>query len=190
MYLQLGFLHIADLAGYDHILFITILCAVYPFAQWKKVLVLITAFTLGHTTTLALSSMNIINIPSRIIEFLIPVTIFITATANILQKTEQVGQKSQWIKYGTALFFGLIHGLGFSYYLRSLLGQEENILLPLFSFNIGIEFGQLFIVLAVFILSFFAIRIVNGNSRVWNLFISITGMVISLFLIITRFPWK
>lgn len=190
MYLQLGFHHIADFVGYDHILFITMLCAIYPISQWKKILVLITAFTLGHSSTLALSSMNILNIPSKIIEFLIPITIFITASANILQKSEQVGQKSHWIKYALALFFGLIHGLGFSFYLRSLLGQEENILLPLFSFNVGIELGQLAIVLILALISFCILKLFSSRSHIWPLFLSITGMGISLILIVNRFPWK
>ena len=138
LYFQLGVTHITDIQGYDHILFLLTLCAVYTIKQWKNVLVLITAFTLGHCTTLVLATINILNIPSAVIEFLIPVTILLTAIANIVQKGDYVTPKLHAIKYMTALFFGLIHGLGFSNYLTSLLGLESNIVKPLFAFNIGI----------------------------------------------------
>lgn len=190
MYLQLGFQHIADFAGYDHILFIAMLCAVYSISQWKKILVLITAFTFGHSVTLALSTVNILDIPLKIIEFLIPITILITAITNILQNNLYNGQNSYWIKYTSAFFFGLIHGLGFSFYLKSLLGEEVYILLPLFSFNIGIESGQLIIVFILIVLSFILLKLFRISERLWSLILSVAGIGISLLLIVKRFPWK
>ena len=128
LYLSLGFHHIIDIHGYDHIVFILALCAGYSFSQIKNILILITAFTIGHTITLALSTLNIVNVDSALIEFLIPVTILITALTNLF-KTTRLQHK---FVYVVALFFGLIHGLGFSNYLKELLGKESSIIKPLF----------------------------------------------------------
>ena len=112
VYLKLGFQHILDLDGYDHILFIVALCAVYSIAHWKKVLILVTAFTIGHSVTLALSALDAVVFPSEIIEFLIPLTIFVTAVLNVVNKKEN--RRMVRYNYLLALFFGFIHGLGFS----------------------------------------------------------------------------
>ena len=189
LYLQLGFEHIADIAGYDHILFLLTLCGVYILKQWKNVLVLVTAFTIGHTVTLALATLNFIRISTDLIEFLIPVTIFITAIANILYKQTNFNRTLHLIKYATALFFGLIHGLGFSNYLRSLLGMEDSLVMPLFAFNIGIELGQLIIVGIILSISVLLIRKAGMIRREWNLILSGMGLGISLILMIERFPF-
>ncbi len=105
LYLRLGIDHIANLAGYDHILFIVALSIVYPLKQWRKLLILVTAFTIGHSTTLALATLNIIRIPTGIIEFLIPVTIFFTALANIIQRAEKISEVSHRFKYVAAHVF-------------------------------------------------------------------------------------
>jgi len=158
LYLSLGIDHIADFAGYDHILFLMALCAVYSIKQWAKVLILVTAFTLGHTLTLALATLDLIRIATGLIEFLIPVTIFVTGLWNIIQRSDAGDAASHRFKYSMALFFGLIHGLGFSNYLRSLLGTEQDLLLPLFSFNLGLELGQIIIVLGVLLLSLILVK--------------------------------
>ncbi|MBC8147379.1 MAG: HupE/UreJ family protein [Bacteroidetes bacterium] len=188
LYLKLGFEHIADLAGYDHILFIITLCAIYKLNQWRKVIILVTAFTIGHSVTLALATLKIINITTGLIEFLIPVTIFLTALGNILQNKEEVSKQLHYFKYATAMFFGLIHGLGFSNYLKSLLGLENSILGPLFSFNIGIEIGQLIIVMIIFAISYSLTDILKVKKRELNLVISGAGLGISLILLIERWP--
>ena len=189
LYLQLGIEHIADFKGYDHILFISTLCAVYLFKQWKQVLVLITAFTIGHTTTLALATLHVIHFSSKWIEFLIPITIFLTSVGNMFERNDLVKPGSQHIKYGTAMFFGLIHGLGFSFYLRSLLGVEHSIVLPLFAFNLGIELGQIMIVSFVLTLTFMLVNWLKFERREWSLVLSGAGMGISLILISQRIPW-
>ena len=189
LYLQLGIEHIADFKGYDHILFISTLCAVYLFKQWRQVLVLITAFTIGHTTTLALATLHIIHFSPKWIEFLIPVTIFLTSVGNMFERNDMVKPGSQHFKYGAALFFGLIHGLGFSFYLRSLLGIEHNIILPLFAFNIGIEMGQIIIVSIVLTLTYILVNWLKFARREWSLVLSGAGMGISLLLISQRIPW-
>ena len=152
LYFNLGREHIADLAGYDHILFVMALCLQYVVQDWKKILVLVTAFTIGHSITLALSVLNYLTVSTKWIEFLIPVTIMITASANVIQKSQPKDSKGSLI-YSLALFFGLIHGLGFSNYLKSLLGRDANIVSELLAFNIGLEVGQLLIVAALLLLS-------------------------------------
>ncbi len=189
MYLKLGISHITDLKGYDHILFLLTLCAVYTVSEWRRVLILITAFTIGHTSTLVLATFNIIRIDSGLIEFLIPLTIFITAISNILLKTENVSLRFHIFKYITAMFFGLIHGFGFSNYLRSLLLQEENLALPLFSFNLGIEIGQILIIIGIFLLAVIFIRFLKMAQRDWSLILSGMGLGVSIILMLERNPF-
>ena len=145
LYTQLGLRHITDINGYDHILFIVAFSAAYAYADLLKLLVLITAFTLGHSLTLALSVLNIVAINANIIETLIPITILVTCLSNIF--ISKLNNKKQ---YAIVLFFGLIHGLGFSNYLKAILGQSGNIILPLFSFNVGLELGQIIIITLFF----------------------------------------
>lgn len=146
LYLQLGLEHIADLEAYDHILFVLALCSVYSLKHWKAILTLVTAFTIGHSITLILTALKYIPLHSEVVELLIPITIFVTAILNIIQGTNINTKQSLGLKYALALIFGCIHGMGFSNFFQGLLGQEENIVLPLLSFNIGIEIGQLGIV--------------------------------------------
>ncbi|WP_316812066.1 HupE/UreJ family protein [Pedobacter heparinus] len=186
LYFQLGWQHILDWQGYDHILFIMVLCGTYTLTDWKKVLILVTAFTLGHSVTLALSVFEVITVNTPLIEFLIPVTIFITALSNIWSKRQK--PKGQKFKYTMALFFGLIHGLGFSNYLKSLLGKSSSITAELFAFNIGLEFGQLLIVAATLILSFILIWMVKIKRWDWNFFLSSAIFGISLVMAAERFP--
>jgi hypothetical protein len=183
LYFQLGIQHILDLDGFDHILFVMALCAIYILRDWKKIIILVTAFTVGHSLTLALATLNLIKVDTDLVEFLIPVTIGITAFSNILKPKPSTGKGLQ-INYLFALFFGLIHGLGFSNYLRSLLGKEASLFEPLLAFNIGLEVGQLVIV-AIFMT---AAGILNGiigvNRRDWALVISsiVLGMSIMMML--------
>jgi hypothetical protein len=148
LWFQTGFEHITDLAGYDHMLFLLILCSIYSFKNWDW-LILITAFTIGHSITLALSVLNVVKVPSAIIEFAIPLTIFLSAIFRWFQverDENQIVQKDQKV-YAITLVFGFIHGLGFSNMLRSLLGAQADILQPLLFFNLGLEVGQILIVL-------------------------------------------
>ena len=148
LWFQTGFEHITDLAGYDHMLFLLILCSVYSFRNWDW-LILITAFTIGHCITLALSVLNIIRLPSSLIEFAIPLTILSSAIFRWIQveKNENKSYQKDQKVYAVTLLFGLIHGLGFSNMLRSMLGSQADILQPLLFFNLGLEVGQIVIVL-------------------------------------------
>ncbi|NPA44871.1 MAG: HupE/UreJ family protein [Chlorobi bacterium] len=189
LYLQLGFEHITDFNGYDHILFLIALATVYMLKDWKKVLVLITAFTIGHSITLALSTLNYIKIPTDLIEFLIPVTIFISALSDLFFNKIKNKKGVHKLKYVLAMFFGLIHGLGFSNYLRSLLGGEENILSPLFAFNIGLEIGQIAIIIIYLSLLAVLVLVLKLSQKYIILITSSVIILISIFLMIDRFPY-
>ena len=189
LYFKLGLQHIADLKGYDHILFILTLCAVYSLKEWKKVLVLVTAFTIGHSLTLALATLDLIRVDGDLIEFLIPLTIFVTALANLFVRKQKGNSGLYYLRYAAALFFGLIHGLGFSNYLRSLLGSERGLVLPLFSFNVGIEVGQIIIVSLIMLLTKVVVDLLGLPKREWHVLLSGAGLGISLVLMLERFPF-
>jgi hypothetical protein len=180
MYLRLGFQHIIDINGYDHIVFVLVLCAGYSLNQISKVLILITAFTIGHSLTLALSTLKIVSIPSDLIEFLIPATILVTAVSNVLPLK---ASNNRFI-YVLTLFFGLIHGLGFSNYLKELLGRESNIFSALLAFNLGLELGQLLILGIYFIVLFVSVHLFKIRQDFWRIFISGAAFGISLILLI------
>lgn len=185
IYFQLGWQHILDFNGYDHILFVMVLCCSYVLKDWKKILWLVTAFTVGHSVTLALAAFKIVKVNSDWIEFLIPVTILITAIYNLPKRRKQ---RSPALLYSMALAFGFIHGLGFSNYLQSLLGKEANIFWPLLSFNIGLEFGQLIIVFFVILLSELMLKIFRVTNRDWSFFLSSAVVGISLIMALERIP--
>ncbi|WP_339608090.1 HupE/UreJ family protein [uncultured Roseivirga sp.] len=184
LYFQLGHEHILDIYGFDHILFVIALCAIYMAQDWKKVLILVTAFTIGHSITLALSTFELVNFRTDIIEFLIPVTIFITAFSNIIRKQNSVKPSVLNLNYFFALFFGLIHGLGFSNYLKSLLGKNESIITQLLAFNLGLELGQILIVVFFMIISFVFTGLFRVSRRDWNLVVSsaIAGIAITMMI--------
>lgn len=187
-YFEVGFGHIVSRSlGVDHILFIVALAIRYQFSDWKKLLVLVTAFTIGHSITLALSVFNIVNYSVAWIEFLIPVTIVITAISNFF--VTKFNFKSRFpLIYFFALFFGLIHGLGFSNYLKSMLGRQSSIIWELFAFNVGLEVGQLVIVLAMLIISFIFVNLLKCNRREFLLYISGGAFAVALLMAIDRFP--
>ena len=190
MYLRLGLEHILDINGYDHILFVLVLCAIYTVADWKKILVLVTAFTVGHSVTLALATFQVVKVDTDLIEMLIPVTILITAISNIFRSKST--RRASYINnnYVLALFFGLIHGLGFSNYLRALLGRDSSILKQLFAFNVGLEVGQIIIVGIFMLVSFILITVLGVRQRDWNLVISSAIAGISLILITQADYWN
>jgi hypothetical protein len=214
VYLELGFEHIADLGAYDHILFVVALSAGYALTHWRQLLILVTAFTVGHSVTLALATLRIITISSYLVEVLIPVTIIVTGLFNVVESrlfgaerpdVDGGGRGGGWvpsagdeeapsappsrarhIKYGLALFFGLIHGLGFSTFLRAVLGEEEGITLPLFSFNVGLEFGQIGILSVVLVLTFAMVQGLGVKAGNWALVLSGTTTVAALVMLVGR----
>lgn len=190
LYFVLGKDHILDyLNGYDHILFVVALCALYLVKDWKKLLILVTAFTIGHSITLALSTLNIVTVKADLIEFLIPLTIFITAVSNIFRQEENQSTLSLQVNYGYALFFGLIHGLGFSNYLKSILGQDESIFTQLLAFNLGLEFGQLIIVSIFLGIAFILVDLFGRSRRDWKQILSSAIAGIALVLMKDKIFW-
>ena len=171
LYLEIGFQHISDWRGIDHILFLAALCLRYQFSDWKKLLVLVTAFTIGHSITLALSVLSFIDVSGNWIEFLIPVTILITAVSNIFVKKFNFSTRFPAI-YFFALFFGCVHGLGFSNYLKSMLGNTSGVLPRLLAFNLGLEIGQLLIVLIILVISLVTVHLFRCNRREYILYFS------------------
>jgi len=170
-YLKLGFQHISDLAGYDHILFLIVLCAVYRIQQWRNILILVTAFTIGHSITLVLVSLDILSIPSKIIKFLIPLTIFLTALHNVVGP-ESVSKWRMQRTYAMTLFFGMIHGMDFSNYFKALIMDPADIVVPLLGFNIGIELGQLVVVFFIVGIAFLFLNVLKAKHRDWTVFVS------------------
>ena len=189
LYFNLGFTHILDVNGYDHILFVVALCALYTVSDWKRVLIIVTAFTIGHSITLALATLDIIPINPALIEFLIPVTIFITAVSNIFRKQSGIRQQGVQMNYAFALIFGLIHGMGFSNYLQSLLGRDESIVTQLLAFNLGLELGQVIIVAIFLVLSFIIVDILQAGRRDWKIIVSSAVAGIALTLTIETHFW-
>ncbi len=186
-YLKLGWEHIISLDALDHQLFVLVLVAVYSFGDWKKILVLVTAFTIGHSITLALSTLDIIRISSDWVEFLIPLTIVITAFDNIIFKGNQ--SKLMRINYFLALFFGLIHGMGFANTARMMLAKEQNLFTPLLGFNIGLELGQIVVVIAFLMLLFVVIKIFRVHKKDWIMFISSGVFALALKMTLERLPF-
>lgn len=190
LYFGLGKDHILDYAnGYDHILFVVALCAIYLVRDWRKILILVTAFTIGHSITLALATLNLISVNTEFIEFLIPLTIFITACSNLFRKEKSIDQSKMQINYVFALFFGLIHGLGFSNFLRSLLGKESQIVSPLLAFNLGLELGQIIVVTLFLAISYILVDVMKISRRDLKLVLSSAIAGIALVLLKDRVFW-
>lgn len=183
LYLKMGLNHVLDFSAYDHILFLIVLAVIFSFHQLKKVLWLITLFTIGHSITLALSAYGVLKIDVSIIEFLIPVTIFITGIINILNIGRTSTTKDN-INLIFALFFGLIHGLGFSNYFRMMIGREEDKLMPLIEFALGIELAQIIIVLGILIIGTLLQSFFKVSKRDWVLVTSaiVIGFVIPMMI--------
>ena len=189
LYFDLGRDHILDTNGYDHILFVIALCLLYSIREWKQVLILVTAFTVGHSITLALATLKIINVRAELVEFLIPLTILITAVSNIMKKGEGPSDRSMQLNYAYAAFFGLIHGMGFSNYLKSILGRDESIFTQLLAFNLGIEVGQIMIVAIFLIAGFLLVDFFGVNRRDWKLVISSAIAGIAMVLVKDNVFW-
>ena len=197
VYLRLGFEHLLDLQGYDHILFLAVLCAAYTLVRWRELLILVTAFTIGHSVSLAVATLRLVRVDSGIVEFLIPVTIVATAVLNLVAlgragprpgnaDTRRAERRS---RYAAALLFGVIHGLGFSNFLRLVLGQERDILVPLLSFNIGLELAQIVVAGVLLIAAFIATRGLSVPQRAWNIVVSTAAGATATVMAAQRWPF-
>ena len=215
VYLRLGFEHLLDLQGYDHILFLAVLCAPYSLRLWRELLILVTAFTVGHSVSLALATLALVRADSAWIEFLIPATIVATAAHNLVAAAgrphiysgsrlraspESGGQRTGGVqptvlrtarrtRYLAALAFGVIHGLGFSGFLRLVLGDERSLFVPLLSFNIGLELAQIVVAGGVLALALVATRGLGVPARAWTAIASLGAGLVAAWMTVERVPW-
>lgn len=186
-YFKLGWKHIISSDALDHQLFILALAAIYVIRDWKQVLVLVTAFTIGHSLTLYLSVKELVVISSTWVEFLIPCTIVLTAITNLFQK--KFTPKTIRINYFLALFFGLIHGLGFANTIRVALASDQSLGWGLFGFNVGLEAGQIIVVLIILAISAFVLNVLKASRREWMIFASACAFSIGITTAIERWPF-
>lgn len=186
-YFKMGWQHIISADALDHQLFILALACVYTSRDIKRVLILVTAFTIGHSLTLALSVYDVIRFSSKWVEFLIPCTIFVTALNNIFQLNSTA--KSAKINYYLALCFGLIHGMGFANAIRIMLAKDQTIGLGLFGFNVGLEAGQIFVVAIILAVGILFLNVIKIKRRDWILFLSAGVFALSLKMALERLPF-
>ncbi len=184
LYFRLGLEHVLDWNAYDHILFLVVLVAAYSFYAWRRVLWLVTIFTIGHTTALFLSVYQIVIVNSTYVEILIPITILLTALYNIFTAKKKENQNNISILYFTTAFFGIIHGLGFSTYFKMISSNTDSKFLPLLEFALGIETAQVIVVTVVLILAFIFQNVLKITRRDWILVIS--AIVIGIILPILK----
>ena len=184
-YFKEGWQHIISIDALDHLLFVLVLCAIYLLKDWQQVLVLVTAFTIGHSVTLALSVYNLIRINDKLVEFLIPCTIIVTGIFNLFIR--DYNKKTLRLNYFLALFFGLIHGLGFANTIRFMLAKDQTIGWSLFGFNLGLEIGQIFVVTSILLLSYLAINIFKLKQKWWVYGLSIVAIIIAINFAVVRF---
>lgn len=184
LYVELGMRHIADINGYDHILFIIALCATLTFKEWKPILLMVTAFTLAHTATLFLAAFDFVSIKGDLIEFLIAATIFLTGFVNL---TKAGQNKNAKLKIWMAAVFGLIHGLGFSRYYKMIADYNPWVSLP--SFTLGIELGQIAIVIIILLLGWLFANAFKAKPRDWTMVLSGICIGISATMMLERWPF-
>ena len=204
-YLRMGFEHMLDWRAYDHLLFLAVLCAPYPPARWRELLVLVTAFTAGHSASLALATLGWIRLDSDLVEYLILATIAATAAGNLAiaarvdpalapgdpaatpaGRTLPTLLRASRSRYLAAALFGVVHGLGFSTFLRLALGAERSLFLPLLSFNVGLELAQVAAVGVLLACSLAAAKLLRTPPRIWNAAVSVTGGAWALALAASR----
>jgi len=192
VYLRLGFEHLLDLRGYDHILFLAVLCAAYSLARWRELLVLVTAFTIGHSVSLAVATLRLVRVDTGLVEFLIPVTIAATAATNLagLRREDPAEHRvaARPLRYALALVFGVVHGLGFSNFLRLALGEERSLFVPLLSFNIGLELAQIVVAAGVLAVALVAVRLLSLPERLWTFLLSALAGGVAAAMAVQRWP--
>lgn len=179
---QYGINHVLDINGYDHVLFLILLAVAYRFESWKRLLVLVSAFTIGHSVALVLAAYEVLQIDGALVEFLIPVTIAFAAVYNIIDGGRQIKSKRVVPIFVITLFFGVIHGLGFAREFKLFMGKAEAKLLPLLEFALGIEIAQLIIVFVVLLIGLLAQVVFRCNRRDWIMVVSaiVLGVVIPI----------
>ncbi|MEM8999022.1 MAG: HupE/UreJ family protein [Bacteroidota bacterium] len=188
-YIQLGFEHVLDLAAYDHILFLAALAVPFTFKSWKKIVILATIFTVAHCLSLAFAVYGIVSVDVSLIEFLIPVTIFLTAVLNIVRAFKKERTTGIYFQALATAFFGLIHGFGFSNYFKMLMAAEEEKVVPLLGFATGIEFSQIVIILQVLLVALLLQDIFKVKRTVFVNIASILILAITIPMLMATFPF-
>ena len=185
-YFKLGWQHIISINAFDHLFFIMALTSIYLLKDIKQVLLLITAFTIGHAISLSLSVLNVVKINSALVEFLIPISIIFTAE---IQFVKSLQPKAPFrFKYVFALLFGLLHGLGFANTIRFIMAESQQIALPLFSFNVGLEVGQILIVLLMLLMAKLFVEIIGMPQKWWIRILNTIALGAGIYWAIIRFP--
>ena len=191
IYVEIGLKHVLNIKAYDHVLFLMALTAAHSFQEWKRLLLLITLFTIGHTLALVLSVFNLVSINENLVEFLIPITILIAALFNFIALKKTLAKGTLKSVALTTLFFGLIHGMGFSNYFKTILpGNAIEIVLPLFEFSIGIEAAQMTVVLTILMLSYIAQSAFKATKRDFTIVTSAIIIGVVLPMIIENEIWN
>lgn len=191
IFLEIGLHHVLDIRAYDHVLFLIALTVPYAFRDWKRVLLLVSVFTIGHTLALFMSVFGILTIRIDIVEFLIPITILSTALFNIFTAGKSAQKDGVSVIGFITLFFGIIHGLGFSNYFKTILsGKPSDKVAPLLEFALGIELAQVLIVLSVLILSYVVQTFFRFSKRDFTLVFSAFVVGVVLPMIISSEIWN
>ncbi|MFC5194492.1 HupE/UreJ family protein [Bizionia hallyeonensis] len=181
---EYGINHVLDINAYDHVLFLIVLTVPYLFKDWKRVLVLVTIFTLGHTLSLVLAAYGVVSVNGALVEFLIPITILIVALFNVFTAGKGAQKEKIGVLFFSTLFFGLVHGLGFAREFQMMVGKSDNKLLTLLEFALGIELAQIIIVFVVLFLGYIMQTVFRFSKRDWVMVISavVVGLVIPMIL--------
>jgi len=181
---EYGINHVLDINAYDHVLFLIVLTIPYVFKDWKRVLLLVSMFTLGHTLSLVLAAYNVVTVNATVVEFLIPITILVVALFNVFTSGKGAQREKVGVLFLSTLFFGLVHGLGFAREFKMLLGDTDNKLVLLLEFALGIELAQIIIVFVVLFLGYIVQTIFRFTKRDWIMVISaiVVGLVIPMIL--------
>jgi len=185
IFFKVGLNHVLDIHGYDHLLFLIALTVPYLAKDWKKILILVSFFTLGHSLSLLLSAFNVVSVKTIFVELLIPITILIAALFNIIMAGKSAKNGNMTFVAGVTVFFGIIHGLGFSNYFNSILpGKPVDKLAPLCEFALGIESAQIIVVLSVLILAFISQTLFRFNKRDFILIMSsfVIGVIVPILI--------
>ncbi len=181
---EYGINHVLDINAYDHVLFLIVLTIPYVFKDWKRVFLLVSMFTLGHTLSLVLAVYNVVSVNATVVEFLIPITILVVALFNVFTSGKGAQREKVGVLFLSTSFFGLVHGLGFAREFKMLLGDTDNKLVLLLEFALGIELAQVIIVFVVLFLSYVVQTIFRFTKRDWIMVISaiVVGLVIPMIL--------
>lgn len=185
IYFTLGLKHLYNINAYADILFLLALTVPYEFKSWKKILLLVSLFTAGHTIALMLSIFNIVTVKVSIVAFIILILLLITALYTIIS-TGKSNKKDSivFIAILTSLF-GIVHGLGFSNYFNSIVqGKPTDKLVPLFESSLGFGVSQIVVIILALLLAYVIQTLLKFSKREWILIVSsfVVGVVIPMII--------